>query len=249
MATKELKISTTGTLSPVIIADLGNRSFIHPTVDFDLLTEYSLDELFSSTDLASVINNGYLTIKNEDDVAIDEVNEFPSYNVKNNLTATSDPTTSDDKTEGYSFGSNWVNTNTNETFLCLDNTEDAAVWITPVTLSLDKSFCFDAARNFTASNIYLCSGNGTPTNVSPFILPFNSTIIAISASSDGAETWTAEVRKSGTLISGASLSISAAASAYDDSYNINVDQGDGLQFYCNGTSITRPRMTVWLKRR
>jgi len=249
VAVNEIKLSTTGTLSPVTLADLGNRSFTHPTVNFDLLTEYSLDELLMSEDLKSAVDNGYVTLKNEDNVVVTKVDDAPFYNVKNNLSAITDPGTSDDKTDGYSFGSNWVNTNTNETFLCLDNSEGTAVWITPVTLSLDKSFSFDASRNSNVTNSYLSAGGEAPTNITPFVIPFNSTIIAISASTNGNESWTAEIRENGTLIPGASLVISAASSAYSASYDIDLDAGDKLQLYCNGTNINRPRITVWMKRR
>jgi len=41
---------------------------------------------------------------------------------------TSDPTSSNDSTEGYSLGSHWVNTATGEIFILVDDTEDDAVW-------------------------------------------------------------------------------------------------------------------------
>ena len=51
-----------------------------------------------------------------------------------------------------------------------------------------------------------------------------------------------------TSPAGASLSISAAASGYG-SYSIDFSAGDDVQFYCDGTSINRPFITAFFKRR
>ena len=48
--------------------------------------------------------------------------------LKNNQT-TVDPTVNNDVDEGYVVGSRWVNTSTDNEFLCLDNTDGAAVWL------------------------------------------------------------------------------------------------------------------------
>ena len=48
--------------------------------------------------------------------------------IKNNLTATTDPSVSDDNTKGYSVGSRWINTVADRAFACMDNATDAAVW-------------------------------------------------------------------------------------------------------------------------
>lgn len=50
------------------------------------------------------------------------------YTVKHNLTASSDPTASNDSSEGYSNGSLWVNQSTDTVYSCEDNTASNAVW-------------------------------------------------------------------------------------------------------------------------
>lgn len=55
---------------------------------------------------------------------------------KNNLTATADPGVNDDSTAGYEPGSKWLNTNTNEWFICSVAAAGAAVW-EPLSLSAD----------------------------------------------------------------------------------------------------------------
>jgi hypothetical protein len=54
-------ITTTGTPATVVIDDLGERTFIHPVVSFDLENEYSIDELISSSDLQSAITGAEIT--------------------------------------------------------------------------------------------------------------------------------------------------------------------------------------------
>jgi hypothetical protein len=47
---------------------------------------------------------------------------------KNNVTATVNPTTTDDASDGYAPGSIWENTTTGRVFICVGNTTNAAVW-------------------------------------------------------------------------------------------------------------------------
>lgn len=47
----------------------------------------------------------------------------------NNFEATSNPTASNDLSQGYSVGSVWVNTTTGQAFTCTKNTAGAAVWV------------------------------------------------------------------------------------------------------------------------
>jgi hypothetical protein len=49
-------------------------------------------------------------------------------NTKVNLTATTDPTSSDDNTEGYSIGSTWINTTTDKIYIAADVTTGGAIW-------------------------------------------------------------------------------------------------------------------------
>lgn len=57
--------------------------------------------------------------------------------VKNNLTATTDPGPSDDSSAGYDKKSKWLNTTSKEWFICSDPTAGDAKW-EPMTLSADE---------------------------------------------------------------------------------------------------------------
>ena len=48
--------------------------------------------------------------------------------LKNNLKASREPLPSDDKSQGYSINSLWININTQKSYICLVNTETQAVW-------------------------------------------------------------------------------------------------------------------------
>lgn len=65
MAVSEFKITTTGAQNPVSFADLGMRSFSHPTIDHDLLIEFTLDEIQRSTDVQAAITAGHITAEDE----------------------------------------------------------------------------------------------------------------------------------------------------------------------------------------
>ena len=60
-----LFLTTTGTLSPVVIDDLDGRAFIHPTISYNLLTEYTEDEIQSSDDLQSLVTAGHIEIRDD----------------------------------------------------------------------------------------------------------------------------------------------------------------------------------------
>jgi hypothetical protein len=105
-----------------------------------------------------------------------------------------------------------------------------------------------ASRNIgSVTNSYL-NTDEVATNVSPLVLPTGATLVAMSLSAGAAATWTAEVHLGGVLVVGASLASGGAASAYATGYSVAFSAGNGVQIYCNGSSINRPRVILWFKR-
>ncbi len=105
-------------------------------------------------------------------------------------------------------------------------------------------------RDAVVTNSYLRGGGNVPTNVAGFLLSFDATIVGISAVTNGAFTWAAEVRKNGAAPPIASLAIVAAASGYTAlTLGVDTDAGDIIEMYCNGGNINRPHMMVYYKRR
>lgn len=78
-----VKISTTGTLSPVPINDLGAASFTHPIVDYviwDSATNapFTLEEVRDSIDLQAASDLGYIVIVDEDDNLVTNISSLLS---------------------------------------------------------------------------------------------------------------------------------------------------------------------------
>lgn len=58
------KITTTGTIGIVEFPDIGSRTYTHPVVGLDLLTEgYTIEELRESSDIAAAVDVGEITVE------------------------------------------------------------------------------------------------------------------------------------------------------------------------------------------
>lgn len=73
-------------------------------------------------------------------------------NTLHNFSATTDPTGTDDTNAGYSKGSIWINTVTNETFMCTDETASSAVWGNN-EIKLEQIIEETAGENITAGQV------------------------------------------------------------------------------------------------
>jgi hypothetical protein len=62
-------------------------------------------------------------------IHISSVGDDHSYVKKSNFAAGAAPTVNDDVDEGYVVGSYWHDTTNDESYVCLDNTDGAAVWV------------------------------------------------------------------------------------------------------------------------
>ena len=60
---------------------------------------------------------------------IDTANNKAHTEFKNNTSATTTPTVTDDSNSSYSVGSNWIDTTNNNTYVCVDNSAAAAIWV------------------------------------------------------------------------------------------------------------------------
>lgn len=59
--------------------------------------------------------------------------DLPTLGIPNVNSSTSDPTASDDSSNGFQVGSRWWNTSSREEFVCLDASQGAAVWVSTTT--------------------------------------------------------------------------------------------------------------------
>ena len=101
--------------------------------------------------------DGFLKIRNSGTTQVIE-------DLKNNLAASTNPGVSDDSTAGYAVGSKWINTTSDEAFICLDSTGAAAVWSSMTTTdAVDAQDLVIEARKgsagtITAGNVVYISG-------------------------------------------------------------------------------------------
>ncbi|MFV2015783.1 MAG: hypothetical protein ACC656_10165, partial [Candidatus Heimdallarchaeota archaeon] len=70
---QQLLLSTTGVASTVVIDDLGRKTFTHPTANFDLLSEFDSEELRDSNDLQTAIDNNFVTVFDETNYAVPNI--------------------------------------------------------------------------------------------------------------------------------------------------------------------------------
>ncbi len=98
------------------------------------------------------------------------------------------------------------------------------------------------------NNQYLRSDDRVPMNLNGQRLNYDTTLISLMVSTNGAETWDAEVRKNGVVTPVYTESVTA--SDYEISVpNVDFNSDDEVQFYCNGTGINRPKMIGIFQRR
>lgn len=116
-------------------------------------------------------------------------------------------------------------------------------------LAAQGTFILSAGDNATKSNSYLNTVGDIVTNISGYVLPSDSKIIAVSATTLTVETWNAEIRVNGSVIPSYSLVISAANQTLDSNVDVDLNAGDEIAFYCNGGSISRPNIVAYLVRR
>ena len=111
-----------------------------------------------------------------------------------------------------------------------------------------RTFSLSVARNGSVtSDQDLRRQNGTPTNQSPYIIPFPCKLVSISAGSNPASwnvTWNAQLLKNWTVE--ATLAIVANTKSLLDTYSNAFIAGDEIRFRVDhtGETINRPWITA-----
>jgi hypothetical protein len=109
----------------------------------------------------------------------------------------------------------------------------------------------DVGRNHpTVTDQFLRGEGDVPSNQNGFVLPWDATLVSMSMSGAlNTQSWTAEVKVNGGGITKDSLSITNQYSNYNNNNNTDFNVGDRVMIYCNGTSIDRPHVTLFFRRR
>ena len=109
----------------------------------------------------------------------------------------------------------------------------------------DRSLNYSFSRKQNSTSIYL-EHNGTFSNLTPVVITEDCLLKSISASTNGNETWVAEIHANGVLIPGATVNITGADNGITNDLGIVVTAGTKLSGFCNGTNINRPTIIVEL---
>lgn len=107
-------------------------------------------------------------------------------------------------------------------------------------LSVDRKMIWAGRDAVNATDIYLRTVDSIASSTTGYRLLRDGTITGLVAQTTGAESWTFEVRKNGVVTPIASLIISASSGAQSTITDVDVAQGDEIEFYCNGSNINRP---------
>lgn len=120
------------------------------------------------------------------------------------------------------------------------NVDEGRLWVYDSSrskwLSSDRLSAV-AGRKGRSKNAYLRVHDGQAINLTGYRVPRNATITAISAQTRGDETWTLQVRKNGDSANIASLAMINVAGAHNATVNVNLDEGDRVQFFAETTAF------------
>jgi hypothetical protein len=113
-------------------------------------------------------------------------------------------------------------------------------------LSVQRQFMiFHGRNNANNTNEHARIGE-IPSNNSGNRVIRNATIVGMSIQTKGNETWTAEIRKNGVVTVITSLAAAAASGNETGALNVDVNAGDEIQAFINGSQVDRPIIKVEL---
>lgn len=125
-------VNTTG--SPITLDNLGVTVPASGNIDVTGPSgDVSVSDVLNDPDLHVEVDAGNITVTVDGtafnaDQSPARIGPLNDLNRKHNLSATTDPTSTDDEDSGYAVGSVWLNTNANSFWMLTDATATTAVW-------------------------------------------------------------------------------------------------------------------------
>ncbi|CAM1333033.1 hypothetical protein [Tenacibaculum aestuariivivum] len=110
-------------------------------------------------------------------------------------------------------------------------------------LSVDRTMVGWGRNNDNTTNEYLRQFNGAQSNNNGWRMIRNGTITAISAQTNINQNWTLEIRKNDAPAVITSITMTTQGN-HNNTINVNINEGDYIQAYCNGTSIDYPEVLI-----
>lgn len=111
-------------------------------------------------------------------------------------------------------------------------------------LSIDRTMVGWGRNSGNTTNQFLRQFNGALSSQNGWRMIRDGTITAVTAQSNRNQTWTLEIRKNDSATVIASLTMSATQGNHDNTLNIDFNEGDFIQAYCNGISVDYPQALI-----
>jgi len=107
-------------------------------------------------------------------------------------------------------------------------------------LSVQRLMMGFGRNSSNTTNEYLRQLNGASSATNGWRMPRDGTITAISAQTNNSETWTYQIRKNDSATAIVSLTMNNTTGGHLNNINIDFNEGDYIQAYCQGSSISYP---------
>lgn len=136
------------------------------------------------------------------------------------------------------------------TAILRDNSTTNGIWVYEVTSGSTLSGIIAVNCSYTASantGRYLEFYPSNPSDVAPFLILANSTIVALSVVSTAASTGTVSIFKTSNLVTSiTSISLAASATNSATGLNVSLTAGDSLSVRITSGSILKPGVSIYI---
>lgn len=116
-------------------------------------------------------------------------------------------------------------------------------------LSVFSSELSGGLSNTAVTNLYLKGEDNISMDINSEVLPFDATLVALSASGEVRQNWKAEVHADGKLIEGAVLHVVHSDRAIFDRLDVDFRAGQKIQLFANGERISMPKIKAIFRKR
>lgn len=147
-------------------------------------------------------------------------------------------------------GDFWLNTITNTHWVCINNSENSAIWKRIIFSEYGELGLLTFSKGGVSQDMYLYTDESIPSNICGYRMIRNGTIVGISwQGSKGAnESGHVRIRKNSLMTNIASISIAYDQKGnHDGNLNVNFDAGDRIQAYIENGKVNDITVIIEIK--
>lgn len=116
-------------------------------------------------------------------------------------------------------------------------------------LAVDNYSVAGSKNEAQCSNDYLDDANHVSNTVNSAVLPYDATLVGITASSEYKQSWVAEIHVNHSLVAEAVLPIINKDRGVNTNINVDLRAGDKVQLFVNGENVSMPRIEAIFRKR